>query len=218
LPGSHCHALQSSRSSWRNLLCETPRWDYNGSEAPAPGKRRIAPTNHRITRPSGQTSSKDQPAIELGHQRSPPSPPISDQQNRACREHDTRAVPWFGINAPADYRVAPCAQLERRKILSGAPYGYSYIKKSDGTPASYHVILHEAKVVREIFEGLVHEQKSIASSVGDLLLPQPAAQRPLASRTQQSWGQDSADSDGCSQTPLPQLAAQRPASSRTQQS
>jgi len=49
--------------------------------------------------------------------------------------------------------------------MSGAPYGFAYIKKSDDAPASYRVLLHEAKVVRGIFHALVHEQKSIGAIV-----------------------------------------------------
>lgn len=45
--------------------------------------------------------------------------------------------------------------------LSHAPYGYVYVRKSDTEPARYEVLLPEAKVVREIFDALVHEQKSI---------------------------------------------------------
>jgi len=52
--------------------------------------------------------------------------------------------------------------------MSGAPYGFAYIKKSDDGPGSYRVLLHEAKVVRAIFHALVHEQKSIGEIVRDL--------------------------------------------------
>jgi site-specific DNA recombinase len=52
--------------------------------------------------------------------------------------------------------------------MSGAPYGFAYIKKSDDAPASYRVLLHEAKVVRGIFHALVHEQKSIGEIVRNL--------------------------------------------------
>ncbi len=52
--------------------------------------------------------------------------------------------------------------------MSGAPYGFTYIKKSDDAPASYRVLLHEAKVVRAIFHALVHEQKSIGEIVRNL--------------------------------------------------
>ncbi len=50
--------------------------------------------------------------------------------------------------------------------LSGAPYGYLYVRKTeDGEPARYQVLLHEAKVVRQVFEWLVHEQHSIGEIV-----------------------------------------------------
>src|SRR5216684_4308110 len=37
-------------------------------------------------------------------------------------------------------------------VLSGAPYGYRYIRKSDEAPASYVVIDAEACVVRQVYE------------------------------------------------------------------
>jgi site-specific DNA recombinase len=46
--------------------------------------------------------------------------------------------------------------------LGHAPYGFAYVKKSDGCPASYRVLLHEAKVVRDIFHAFIVEQKSIS--------------------------------------------------------
>ena len=52
--------------------------------------------------------------------------------------------------------------------MSGAPYGFTYIKKSDVAPASFRVLLHEAKVVRGIFDALVRDQKSIGAIVRDL--------------------------------------------------
>jgi len=45
--------------------------------------------------------------------------------------------------------------------LSGAPYGYLYVRKTDQESARYQVLLHEAKVVRSIFQWLVEEQTSI---------------------------------------------------------
>ena len=60
------------------------------------------------------------------------------------------------------------ARLGSVNPMSGAPYGFAYIKKSDEAPASYRVLLHEAKVVREIFQSLVHAQKSIGQIVRDL--------------------------------------------------
>lgn len=58
--------------------------------------------------------------------------------------------------------------------LGGAPYGYAYIRKSAEAPASYKVLLHEAKVVRRIFDGLVREQKSLgqlAKELNDQTIP-----------------------------------------------
>jgi len=52
--------------------------------------------------------------------------------------------------------------------LSGAPYGYRYVRKTDAEPARYEVLLPEAKVVRDIFSWLVHEQKSIGEIVRQL--------------------------------------------------
>ncbi len=52
--------------------------------------------------------------------------------------------------------------------LGCAPYGFAYVKKRDGEPASYRVLLHEAKVVRDIFHAFVHEQKSISDIAREL--------------------------------------------------
>jgi site-specific DNA recombinase len=49
--------------------------------------------------------------------------------------------------------------------LSGAPFGYTYVRKSSEQPASYHILLHEAKVVRQIFQWFVGEQVSIGEIV-----------------------------------------------------
>lgn len=49
--------------------------------------------------------------------------------------------------------------------LSGAPYGYLYIRKTDTEPARYEILLHEAKVIRQIFDWYVREQVAIAEIV-----------------------------------------------------
>lgn len=49
--------------------------------------------------------------------------------------------------------------------LSAAPYGYTYVRKTDQEPARYQVLLHEARVVRSIFEWFVDEQLSIGAIV-----------------------------------------------------
>lgn len=45
--------------------------------------------------------------------------------------------------------------------LSGAPYGYLYLRRTNDEPAQYQVLLHEAKVVRSIFSWLIEDQVSI---------------------------------------------------------
>jgi len=46
-------------------------------------------------------------------------------------------------------------------MLSGAPYGYRYMRKSDTSAAFYEVIESEAKVVRLVFE--IYTQQGLAS-------------------------------------------------------
>ena len=52
--------------------------------------------------------------------------------------------------------------------LGRAPFGYMYRPKADGEPARFQVLLHEAKIVRRVFECLVREQKSIEGIVREL--------------------------------------------------
>ena len=63
----------------------------------------------------------------------------------------------------AEYERAQILERSRRgkrhrarageiSVLSGAPYGYRYIRKSDEAPASYAVIEAEARVVRHVYE------------------------------------------------------------------
>ena len=72
----------------------------------------------------------------------------------------------------AEYERAQIAERCRRgkkhmaqqggvNVLSGAPYGYRYVKKSDTSAAFYEVIEAEAKVVRMVFE--IYTQKASAS-------------------------------------------------------
>lgn len=60
--------------------------------------------------------------------------------------------------------------------LTGAPFGYQYIKKAEGASARYEIVLHEAKVVRTIFEAVVRQQKS-QRQVAKLLNEQGAPTR-----------------------------------------
>src|ERR1700682_85898 len=63
----------------------------------------------------------------------------------------------------AEYERAQILERSRRgkrhrarageiSVLSGAPYGYRYIRKSDEGPASYAVIDAEARVVRQVYK------------------------------------------------------------------
>lgn len=72
----------------------------------------------------------------------------------------------------AEYERAKIMERSRRgklhkarggsvNVLSNAPYGYCYVKKTDGAPASYQVVLREARVVRGIFDAVVREHKSL---------------------------------------------------------
>jgi site-specific DNA recombinase len=63
----------------------------------------------------------------------------------------------------AEYERAQILERSRRgkrhraragevSVLSGAPYGYRYIRKRDDVPASYAVIESEARVVRQVYD------------------------------------------------------------------
>src|SRR5947199_3250031 len=53
------------------------------------------------------------------------------------------------------------AQQGTINVLSGAPYGYRYVKKSDNATAYYEVIDAEAEVVRLVFDTYTKEGLSI---------------------------------------------------------
>src|ERR1700680_4875478 len=72
----------------------------------------------------------------------------------------------------AEYERAQIAERSRRgkrhkaqqgvvNVLSGAPYGYRYVKKNDHSAAYYEVIDHEAQVVRTVFETYTQQGLSI---------------------------------------------------------
>src|SRR5713226_1846512 len=72
----------------------------------------------------------------------------------------------------AEYERAQIAERSRRgkrhraqqgsiSVLSGAPYGYRYVKKSDSTAAYYEVIGAEADVVRLVFQTYIEQAASI---------------------------------------------------------
>ena len=73
----------------------------------------------------------------------------------------------------AEYEKAQIIERTRRgkahraragvvNVLSGAPYGYRYVRKSDHAEARYEVCEPEASVVRELFGRYVKEHASIA--------------------------------------------------------
>ena len=48
-------------------------------------------------------------------------------------------------------------------VLSGAPYGYRYIKRSREADARYEILPGEVQVVRQVFDGYTQEQGSIGA-------------------------------------------------------
>ncbi len=77
----------------------------------------------------------------------------------------------------AEYERAQILERSRRgkrhrarsgevSVLSGAPYGYRYIRKSDDAPASYAVIEAEARVVRQVYEHYTVAGMSIGAIAG----------------------------------------------------
>src|SRR3954466_4559059 len=47
-------------------------------------------------------------------------------------------------------------------VLSGAPYGYRYLRKTPHTSAGYEIVAHEAVLVREVFRRYADDGASIA--------------------------------------------------------
>jgi site-specific DNA recombinase len=74
----------------------------------------------------------------------------------------------------AEYERAQIAERSRRgkrhraqqgsiNVLSGAPYGYRYVKKTETSTAYYEVLEPEAEVVRMVFEAYTREGLSIGA-------------------------------------------------------
>src|SRR5271157_1524488 len=72
----------------------------------------------------------------------------------------------------AEYECAQIAERSRREkrhkaqqgvvnVLSGAPYGYHYVKKSDASAGYYQVVEAEAQVVRWVFAMYTQQQLSL---------------------------------------------------------
>jgi DNA invertase Pin-like site-specific DNA recombinase len=73
----------------------------------------------------------------------------------------------------AEYEKAQIIERTRRgkahrakagvvNVLSGAPYGYRYVRKSDHAQARYELLEPEATIVRELFRSYTQECRSIA--------------------------------------------------------
>jgi site-specific DNA recombinase len=100
----------------------------------------------------------------------------------------------------AEYERAQIAERSRRgkrhraqqgmvNVLSGAPYGYRYIRKSDSSAAYYEVIESEAQVVRMVFETYTQQGLSI-NAIARLLNERKIPTRTGTTRWERStvWG------------------------------
>src|ERR1022692_3098173 len=100
----------------------------------------------------------------------------------------------------AEYERAQIAERCRRgkrhraqqgmvNVLSGAPYGYRYVRKSESSSAYYEVIEAEAQVVRMVFEAYTQQALSI-NAIARMLNERRIPTRSAATRWERStvWG------------------------------
>src|SRR6266581_7306825 len=100
----------------------------------------------------------------------------------------------------AEYERAQIAERCRRgkkhmaqqggvNVLSGAPYGYRYMKKSDISAAFYEVVEAEAKIVRMVFEAYTQQGLSI-NAIARMLNERQIPTRTATTRWERStvWG------------------------------
>ncbi len=100
----------------------------------------------------------------------------------------------------AEYERAQIVERSRRgkrhkaqqglvNVLSGAPYGYQYVRKSDTSAAFYEVLEAEAKVVRLVFETYTQRGVSI-NAIARLLNERQIPTRTAKTRWERStvWG------------------------------
>jgi site-specific DNA recombinase len=100
----------------------------------------------------------------------------------------------------AEYERAQITERTRRgkrhharngsiNVLSGAPYGYRYVRKSEESAAYYEVIESEAEVVRKVFQLYTRDALSI-NAIARWLNEQGVATRTAKSRWERStvWG------------------------------
>jgi site-specific DNA recombinase len=100
----------------------------------------------------------------------------------------------------AEYERAQIAERCRRgkrhraqqgmvNVLSDAPYGYRYVRKSESSSAYYEVIEAEAQVVRMVFEAYTQQALSI-NAIARMLNERRIPTRSAATRWERStvWG------------------------------
>jgi site-specific DNA recombinase len=100
----------------------------------------------------------------------------------------------------AEYERAQIAERSRRgkrhraqqgsvNVLSGAPYGYRYVKKSENSAAYYKVIESEAKVVQMVFDCYTRQNQSI-NAIARMLNERQIPTRTGVTRWERStvWG------------------------------
>ena len=100
----------------------------------------------------------------------------------------------------AEYERAQIAERSRRgkrhrahqgsiNVLSGAPYGYRYVKKSDTAAAYYEVVESEAAVVRQVYEVYTQQGLSI-NAIARMLNERQIPTRTETTRWERStvWG------------------------------
>jgi len=96
----------------------------------------------------------------------------------------------------AEYERAQIAERSRRgkrhraqqgsvNVLSGAPYGYHYVKKTDRAAARYEVVESEAAVVRRVYEAYTQQGLSI-NAIARMLTEQEAPTRTGKTRWERS--------------------------------
>ena len=100
----------------------------------------------------------------------------------------------------AEYERAQIAERSRRgkrhraqqgsvNVLSGAPFGYRYVKKSENSAAYYEVVESEAQVVQMVFDIYTQQNQSI-NAIARMLNQRQIPTRTGAARWERStvWG------------------------------
>ncbi len=93
---------------------------------------------------------------------------------RAETPEDELMIQFQGMIA--EYERAQIAERTRRgkahraragltNVLSGAPYGYRYVRRSESADARYEIVENEARVVRELFRRYIEDQVTMAELV-----------------------------------------------------